>query len=94
MAGIFAAGATINPACGGDAMPNGEFNRDWCNERHQKIDAEFEEVHSLIDQKCKEVWGERGFDAVWKRFERYEKIGMLIVVALIGNLIAAVINLL
>lgn len=38
-------------------MPNGDgFNQSWCNERHKKIDKQFEEVWKKMSGINNKLW--------------------------------------
>ena len=57
-------------------MPNGDqFNPKWCQDKHREIDRKFDDV-----------WGERGFAAVWRRMDNIERKLWLIILGLVGNL--------
>ncbi|MHA1289504.1 MAG: hypothetical protein ACTSPB_19110 [Candidatus Thorarchaeota archaeon] len=37
-------------------MANAEYNQDWCNERHERIDEEFNQVWKRIKTVDSRLW--------------------------------------
>ena len=63
-------------------MPNGEYNWQWCNERHNKIDERFNKV----DEVCHEMENK-----MEQKFGQIRTLLFGILVSTIGTLIGAVV---
>jgi len=76
-------------------MANGDFNPEWCSERHEVDNRKIEELKQQLYEKDKHVHYkiDKEVSKVWKKLDSWDKRFFTLLLGMMGNLVLVIITL-